>query len=427
MTIPIFAHIDANSFYCSCHILFEPALEQVPVVVLANNDSYVISRNPAAKAMGIQMATPTFRLRSLIHEGQLKAFSSMYPLYADMSRRFFDTVASLFPEVEPYSIDELFVDFSFVPTGERRHVAHILQKRVRVHTGLPVAIGVGASKALAKLANKRAKLDSLTGGILDLTDPTVNLKDILAGTMVDDLWGIGRRRAQVLHHAGVHTALQFSQASDTWLRRTLHVPVLRLAYEVRGQSVLPLSLVPPPPKSLVRARSFGRPVTERGELQDALIVYLSRAAEHLRAQQRAATVLSVFLSTNHFRKKEPHYSNSCVIHLSQPTSSTLELIHLASQGLSRIYHSGYAYQRVGVMLLGLVPHSPLQLSFFEIAANVDKQRRLMEALDTVNRRFGRDTVTVGIVEKVQSWQRRMTYASPLYTTRWEELPVVWAT
>jgi DNA polymerase V len=416
--------VDADNFYFSCEAVFQPRLVGKAVVVLSSNDGNIIARSRPAKLLGIPMGAPIFEYQHLIEQAGGVFYSFNPQLYADMSRRITE-VLELFAvdPIEQYSIDESFVNLSHVPLSARFAAAQQVRATIKQWTGLSVSIGMGATKVICKLGAKLAKADP--DGVIDLSNPSM-LDEVLSRTPVADIWGIGSSRAAILTKAGIQTALQLKEADDAWIRRHLHAPGLRLAYELRGIQALPLMLAPAPAQSIMRARAFGRPVTEREELHEALAVFASRAGEKLRAEARAARALSVSLSTNSFHAGEPQYSSSCLVRLPVPTSFTLDLVRHAQEALNRIYRPGYAYHRLGLLLTDFVHDGPLQLSWADTAEGIEKQRRLMSTLDAINSRYGRDTIRLATAEYGQGWRAKAASLSPRFTTRWEEIVVAFA-
>ena len=418
----VFALLDCNNFYVSCERLFNPRLEGRPVVVLSNNDGCIIARSNEAKALGIKMGEPFFQCRQLIAAHRVEVFSSNYPLYADLSQRVMDIIAQLEPEVEVYSIDEAFIRLPEATPAALRENGCRLRATIRRQVGIPVAIGFGPTKTLAKVANRVAKKQPEHGGVFVLPEPGQERDQILADLGVEDVWGIGYRSTAKLAARGIRTALALSKADDEWLRKRLTVTGLRTAMELRGVSCLPLEQSPSPSKSIITSRSFGRPVGDLGELREALATYVSVAAAKMREQHLNAGCLQVFLTTNRFRPAEPQYSNSMTVTLAQPTASTPELIRRATDSLRRIYPQGFAYQKVGVVLLDLADAGYVQPSLFHPLR--PGQEKLMAAMDRINQRWGRDTLHSAATGFRKPWKNRQTRKSPAYTTSWHELPVV---
>ena len=421
----IFALIDCNNFYVSCERLFRPALEGRPVVVLSNNDGCIIARSNEVKALGIAMGEPFFKCRKFIEAHQVQVFSSNYALYGDISQRVMTVLGQLEPVVEVYSIDEAFIGLPPGNAGALLANGRHIRETVRKQVGIPVSIGFGSTKTLAKIANRIAKKQPDHGGVFVL--PGGDISSILAGIAAGDVWGIGRQHSRKLAAWGIHTALDLRNADDAWLRKQLTITGLRTAMELRGVSCHPLEESPPPRKSVTSSRSFGQPVSDLAGLREALSSYVGIAAEKLRADGLKAGCLQVYITTNRFRENDPQYSGSKTANLSTPTSSTMNLIGIAGELLSRLYRPGFSYQKVGVILLDLVAASRMQPSLF--APMVKGDEKLMAAIDQINRRWGRDTVqsaAAGIDNGGADWQGRQTRKSPAYTTSWLELPVAGA-
>ena len=416
----IFALIDCNNFYSSCERVFNPELEGKPVVVLSNNDGCIIARSNEAKALGIKMGEPYFRCKPLIERHRVRVFSSNYALYGDMSQRVMEILSHLEPEVEIYSIDEAFFRLPQANEESLLENGRNIRATVKKLVGIPVSIGYGPTKTLAKIANRVAKKHPEHGGVFVLPDE--GLDALLATIEVGDVWGIGRRQTQKLFACGISTALDLKNGNDTWLRKHLTVTGLRTAMELRGISCLPLEESPPPRKSVTSSRSFGQPVTYLAWLREALSSYIAIAAEKLRVEDLKTGCVQVYLTTNRFREGEPQYANSKTVTLPIHTSSTLELIHYADEVLRQLYRPGYAYKKVGVVLMDLVPAGHVQAHLFLTPPK--GQEALMGAMDQINRRWGRDTLHSAAAGFLRPWKNKQERRSPSYTTSWAELPVV---
>ncbi|HHO47885.1 MAG TPA: Y-family DNA polymerase [Desulfobacteraceae bacterium] len=418
---PVFALVDCNNFYVSCERLFRPELEGRPVVVLSNNDGCIIARSNEAKALGIAMGAPYFQNRALIERHGVEVFSSNYALYGDLSDRVMSILQQLEPEVEIYSIDEAFIRLPGGAAANLAGQALSLRAKIKQYVGIPVSIGIGPTKTLAKIANRIAKKSPEQGGVFDLTDRP-DLDDLLAGTEVRDIWGIGRRGAAKLNRRGVFTALDLKNANDGWIRKHLTVTGLRTAMELRGIPCIPVEHEPVPRKSMVCSRSFGKPVFTLADLREAVSTYVSTAAEKLRGEGLTAANLHVFLQTNSHRLDLPQYTAGLMVGLLQPTSSTPALIGAALAGLKKIYRPGFAYRKAGVMLTGLMAAAIRQQNLFRPAPR--DNGALMHALDRINDRWGRETVRYASSGLAKPWCMTREHKSPSYTTRWKELPVV---
>lgn len=427
---PIYALVDCNNFYVSAERVFNPRLEQRPVVVLSNNDGCAVARSPEAKALGIQMGTPWFQLQPLVTHHGLIGLSSNYTLYGDMSSRVMQVLHTFTPDVEVYSIDESFLGIERMrqlwPCLET--MGQAIRTQVRQWTGIPVCVGIGPTKTLAKLANHIAKRHLQFNGVFNMTTiPEPELRSLLCAIAVGEVWGVGRRIAAKLGTMGINTADDLRQTSPGAIRAQFSVVLERTALELQGISCLALEDVAPPKQQIVSSKSFGRMIFTCDELGEALSTYVARAAEKLRAQKSVAGALQVFLMTNVFRESDPQYSNGTVIPLPLPTNDTLKLVAAALYGLQRIYKAGYAYKKCGVMLMDLSPQHQQQRSLFahvnDAACHSDA---LMSVLDSINARYGRDTLRVASAGTRTAWVAHAEHKTPCYTTRWGELPKAWA-
>lgn len=416
----LFALVDCNNFYASCERLFNPKLVGKPVVVLSNNDGCIIARSNEAKALGIAMGTPYFKCENQLKAWGVEIFSSNYPLYGDISKRVMSLLKQLEPEMEIYSIDEAFLHLSTVAgitlTEHGRH----LRRTVRRCTGIPVSIGIGPTKTLAKVAGHIAKKNEALHGVFDITDTDVDA--ILDHFAVADVWGIGRRLAERLRLQGISTALALKNCDDAWLRKHLSVTGLRTAMELRGVSCLSLDNCPLSRKSIASSKSFGYQVESLEELKEALATYIDQAAVKLRAQHAVANSLEIYLSTNRFSKTATHYSARKVIVFPEPTASTTVFIRHALPALATLYKPGLRYQKAGVVLFGLVPESFYQPNLFRPRDH--QENSLMAAMDLINGKWGRHTIQHAVAGLAKPWKNRQEKKSPAYTTKWKDLPLV---
>jgi DNA polymerase V len=420
------ALVDCNNFFCSCERVFNPALQGKAVVVLSNNDGCIISRSEEAKALGIPMGAPLHEQQEVIRKHDVQVFSSNYTLYGDMSARVMSILREEVPEIEVYSIDEAFLK---LPLNFDEEMARALRTKVLQWTGIPVCIGIGSTKMLAKLANRHAKKNkALTGGVFDLTrywDP----EGILADTPTDGLWGVGRNLAARLARMGIKTALDFQHADPASIRKSMGVVGERMFRELNGISCLELETMPPDRKGVMASRSFGSPVESLEELEEALANHVARAGEKIRRFGLLATGMEVFLQTNRFRADQPQYSPGIGRTLDRATHSTAELMATARDLLQRIYRPGYRYKKTGVQLTNLVSQEEYQPGLFDQVKpgriDVDKivdeiNRRLGDPKNPVITRASQGTERSGKGNK--GWRMKSERHSPHYTTDWNQLP-----
>lgn len=420
----LFALVDCNNFYASCERLFRPELNGKPVVVLSNNDGCIVARSNEAKALGIPMGEPLFKAKHLIAKHNVHVFSSNYALYGDLSHRVMETLRQMEPEVEVYSIDEAFIALPATKEWDRVKYAGELRERIRKNVGIPVSIGMAATKTLAKIANRVAKKQAQGNGVFDLTDPG-KIDHVLEKIEVNDVWGIGWRSTEKLNSRGIYTALDLKRADETRIRKLLTVVGARTVMELNGISCISLENAPACPQSIITSRSFGHPVTDIDNLREAVITFVSIAGEKLRKQGVEAGALNLFITTGPF-DEQARYSNNQTIVLPQPSSSTPELIAAALQGLKSLYRPGYRYRKAGVMLTEILKQDRYKqqdlFSFSQPTTSEDK--RLMTALDRINGKWGRQTIQYGMtIAENKPWMMQQTRKSPAYTTSWHELPV----
>ncbi len=420
----VYALVDCNNFYVSCERVFAPRLQGRPVVVLSNNDGCIIARSEEAKTLGIAMGEPFHKREPFLRREGVNVFSSNYPLYGDMSARVMEALSRFTPHQEIYSIDECFLGFVPAPDADLLCTARHIRETVRQWTGIPVSVGLAPTKTLAKIANRCAKKDPASKNVCLLGD-TTTIKQTLARTDVEDIWGIGRRYARFLHTRGVDTGLDLVRMPRDWVRNHLTVVGLQTVLELDRQPCFVLETTPAPAKSIVCSRSFGRRIRDKQALGEALARHIQRAAERLRAKGLLAHTVRVALETNRFQPGPQYAARRCQT-LFHPTDATPAL-HKAAQGLLDVlYRSGFAYQKIGVTLLELVPHNHRQASLFPpAAAETGRQRDLMRTVDHLNTVYGRDTVTWAASGLgPQQWHMRQNHVSPRYTTAWDELPCV---
>lgn len=416
------ALVDCNNFYVSCERVFRPAMEGRPVVVLSNNDGCIIARSNEAKALGFSMGDPYHLNKVKISQNNVAVFSSNYALYGNMSRRVMDTLQVHAHDVEIYSIDEAFLNLEgFGHFGLTAYAGRV-RAAVRRCTGIPVSIGIGPTKTLAKIANRLAKKFPDAGGVFNFLETDADR--MLGQVDVGDIWGVGRQWAAWLHGQGIMTALDLKRSDPKTIRQKMTVVGERIISELNGVSCLPLEILAPPQKGITVSRSFGRTLTSLGAIREALSQFVGRGGEKLRAQNLMAKRLAVFLMTSPFASDRPFYSKSMTCRMVFPTDYTPDLLNSAMSLLDKMYWPGLAFQKCGVMLLDLIPANRERRDLFDYR-DQHRQARLMKAVDLINAGHGARTVHFGdIGGNRPEWGMRQAFRSPRYTTRWEELPVV---
>lgn len=423
---PQFALVDVNNFYVSCERAFNPKLINVPMVVLSNNDGCAVARSSEVKALGVKMGTPWFKMKELASRHGILAYSSNYTLYGDMSNRVATILRDFSPDIEVYSVDESFLRIESVAHIYGGAVAMGEQMRARIMqwTGLPVCVGCGPTKTLAKLANHLAKKNSVFNGVCDLhVLSRPERLQWMSQLPVGEVWGVGRRIANRLEAMGIHTVLDLRNSSPKELRTHFGVVLERTCQELRGISCLELEDVATPKQQIMSSRSFGAAVESIDELGEAVASYIARAAEKLRQQGSVAGAVHVFVQTNRFKENELQYNAGLLVPLLDPCDDTLVLTHAALMGLKAIFKPGYKYKKAGIMLTLLADKAARQSTLFDEPVARACSSRLMAAVDAVNLQFGRGTLRLGASGTEQRWAMRSESRSPRFTTRWDELPI----
>ncbi|HQS59459.1 MAG: DNA polymerase V subunit UmuC [Gallionellales bacterium 35-53-114] len=418
------ALVDVNNFYVSAERVFNPRLEGRCVVVLSNNDGCVVARSGEVKALGIAMGGPWFKLKDLARQHSIIALSSNYALYADMSNRVMAVLSEFSARQEVYSIDECFLDM----TGHDHNFSQYgqqIRQRIQQWLGLPVCVGFAPTKTLAKLANHVAKKRAEYRGVCDLTAMSGAQRDeIFAGIAVGEVWGVGRKLNEQLQQGGITTVQQLRDFDIHRLRNRFGVVMERIVRELRGEACLEMVDIAPPRKQIISSRSFGQSVTSLSELQEAVSVYMSTAAQKLREQGSVAATAYVYILTNIHKKEEPQYSRGITIALPHATDDTTQLVAAVRAGLRRIYRPGYRYKKAGVMLSDITSAGIVQTQLFADTMASGKSLRLMAAMDGINLRMGKGAIHLASDGVEQSWRMNRDSMTPAYTSNWEELAVV---
>jgi DNA polymerase V len=415
------ALVDANNFYCSCERVFDATLRGKPVVVLSNNDGCIVARSNEAKALGLKMGEPYFKVKGLLDAYDVAVYSSNYTLYGDLSARMHALLGEFSPEIENYSIDEAFLKLKPARGQTLDGLGRAIKERIGQAIGIPVSVGIAETKTLAKVAGHYAKTSAKTKGVLDLTGSRWQ-ETALQQLPVGEVWGIGARYEKFLQDHGIETAQQLRNAKDEWVRQHLTVVGLRTVHELRGQPCLPFELVKQTRKSLMVSRSFGEAVETLDELRAAVAFFVTRAGEKLRREGLAAGSLSVWVETSRFTENN-RYANSAALSLAPLTDATPELLAAAFKGLQTIYKNGYQYKRAGVLLGELAPAPTLTLRLWGQAEH-EKAQRVLQAVDRLNARFGQDTVRCGLHSFQGRWRMKQQRRSRRFTTRLDEVLTV---
>lgn len=389
----MFALIDCDNCYCSCERVFDPSLEGKPLVVLSNNDGCVVARSKEAKVLGIKEGTPFFQLAEQFPGVKIEARSSNYTLYGDISARVMSIIRDSAPEVEVYSIDEAFCNLKGLEHTDLKKWGEELAAKIKKWVGMPVSIGIAPTKTLAKVAGRFAKRYSAYNKCCLIDSEEKRIK-ALSLTDVSDVWGIGRRFTKKLEYYGVHTALDFTNRSESWIRKEFTVVGLRTWKELNGLSCISSDNMESK-KSICTSRSFPTMITDKDEILTHVANYAARCAYKLRRQKSAASLLTLFITTNQQREDLPQYSNSINITLPAASSSSHELIIAAHKALDVLFKEGYKYKKAGIIVSGIVPSDSIQQSFFDLSPELkEKYRKISKVIDAVNRKNGDDTLII---------------------------------
>jgi DNA polymerase V len=418
----MFALVDCNNFYASCERVFDPSLNGRPVVVMSNNDGCVIARSNEAKALGVEMGVPVFEIEPFLRKHNVAVFSSNYALYGDMSQRVMNTLSTFTPELEIYSIDEAFLGLHGFRNFNLREYGAVIKRVTGKNTGIPVSVGIGPTKTLAKAANHFAKKVPENRGVC-VIDTDEQRVAALKELPVRKVWGIGRQYEKMLLANGITTAYDFTMRPAPWVQAHMSIVGVRTQKELLGVPCSELEIEPEPNKAICTARSFGAMQTEFSVIAEAVSAFTARCAHRLRAQHSCASLIMVFIHTNEHRRDLLQYAKNRVVQLPVASNSDFELCRHAKAALKEIFKAGYRYKKAGVIVSGIVPEANVQLSLFD-AVDRERQAKTLQLMDNLNARYGRDAVRVAAQGFERKWRLRQERLSPCYTTRLEDLITV---
>jgi DNA polymerase V len=420
---PLFALVDCNAFFVSCERVFQPRLEGKPVIVLSSNDGCAIARSNEAKALGIRMGDPLFKIQDIVKKHKVHVFSANFSLYGDMSSRVMETLKIFAPTLEIYSIDEAFLDLRMLQREDLFAYACHMKKIIKQWTGIPVSIGIAPTKTLAKVANHLAKKDP--SGCRVLRDP-LETQEILRHFPLGDIWGVGSQWSKKLLQYNINTALDLGHADHRWVRKAFNIVLARTALELRGTPCLSLEDISPAKKTMISSRSFGKPVTAFEDLREAVSMHASLLARKLRSQGSKTSLISVFIRSNPFDEKGVYYSNSRQVSLIEPSFDTAVLIKAVTSALEKVFKPGISYKKAGVMVLDLFPEEQYTPSLFQEwqAKESTKRKALLKTIDRLNLEHGRGSVIFASEGVKRNWGAKSVWRSPSYTQDWTKLPKV---
>ena len=415
----MYALVDCNNFYCSCERLFNPNLENRPVIVLSNNDGCAIARSEEAKALGIAMASPAFMIEDLLKKNNVAVFSSNYTLYGDISDRVMKTIGSFVPRMEIYSIDETFLDLHDMNYTDLLQLGINIRRTVKQNIGIPVTVGIAPTKTLAKMANRYAKKTRKDVGVFWAANNNL-IEEMLAYTEVSDIWGIGHQYALFLRRHGINTALDLSKAPGEWVRVNLSVVGQRLLNELNGIPAIQWEFETPAKKNICTSRSFGNLLTDKNLIKEAICNHAAACALKLRQQKSCCRTVHVFINTNPHKTEEAQYSRSINVELETASNNTGEIIKHASKGFDMIFKEGFRYMKCGVIVNDLIPEDQIQHSMYD-DADRPKAKTVMNALDKINRSMGKEIVRFAVQGFEKKYRLKAEWLSPRYTTNINEI------
>lgn len=417
-----FALVDGNSFYASCERVFRPDLAGKPIIVLSNNDGCVVARSAEAKALGIKGFVPYFQIAAQCRQYGVAVFSSNYALYGDMSRRMMDVLSRWGAGQEVYSIDESFLRLDGMT--QLRDYAAKIRADVLLRVGIPVCVGIGSSKTLAKLANHVAKTRPKCQGVFAWDWLSPHYQDVLMSRLrAGEVWGIGRHLAPRLAALGIHSALELKRANPGLIRDHFGIPVARTVAELNGESCLTLAESGGDRKQIISSRSFADIANDFDTLAASLSHHASRAAEKLRQQRGVAALLGISIQTSPFNDAARQYHGWTVLPLQPPSADSIRIASVALAGLRTIYRPGLPYKKTGIMLMEISDGLMLQQALFDQQAD-PRRAAVMATMDRINHEYGQGTLRLAAESLQQGWAMRQEMRSPRWTTRWAELPCV---
>jgi DNA polymerase V len=420
----IFALVDCNNFYVSCERAFNPSLEGRPVVVLSSNDGCCVSRSDEAKELGVPMGIPLFKIKDLVHQHKIVVLSSNYELYADMSARVMNLLETFISQIEYYSVDEAFLPLPYGTTETYEKLGEEMRLAIKKQTGIPVSIGIGPTRTLAKVANELARHNPLFGGVFSFVGmQQKQIDSYLQLLPVEDVWGIGRKSALVLKKIRINTAYDITTASEAVLRKYLKVMGARTRLELLGTSCLSFSELRNPKKGICSTRSFGKKITNLQFLEEAVSTYIDTACNKLRKQKSVARYLTVHIRSSYFSKTQEYVSASKTIALPIATSYTPTFISSGIALLRQIYQPGVEYAKAGVYLTEITQAAAVQQHLLnpELNSQLVVTAKVSSSVDEIRKKFGNKSLIFGSMGITKNWLVRSEHRTPRYTTKLSEV------
>ena len=418
----MFALADCNNFFASCERVFRPELQGKPVIVLSNNDGCAVARSNEAKALGIKMGDPFFKIRHIVEKNDVAVFSGNMALYGDMSQRVRWVLEEFAPSIEVYSIDEAFLDLRGMTGIDYDSYAKKISAECWRQTSIPVSVGIAPSKTLAKIASKLCKRYPKLHGGCYMHRPQ-DIEKVLRKFPIEDVWGIGRKTAAKLHYMGINTAWDYTQMKEYAVRKMFALPGLRTWMELRGEPCIEFEDGFEPKQSICVSRSFAKEITDSDQLCEQIANFASTMAEKLRKERSVVLEMAVFAFTNRFKDNVPQTYGNALVHFEHPTNDQRIIVSKAVAAADEMFKSSYGYKKAGVVATRIIPQTDLVHSLFEDPALLEREQKLSSAFDTINGTFGKGTLKFAVQGSGQiksSVQRQ----SPHYTTLWSDIPKV---
>ena len=418
----MFALADCNNFFASCERVFRPDLQGKPVIVLSNNDGCAVARSNEAKALGIKMGDPYFKIRNIVEKNNVAVFSGNMALYGDMSQRVRWVLEDFAPAVEVYSIDEAFLDLRGVTGIDFDAYAKRISSECWRLTSIPVSVGIAPSKTLAKIASKLCKQYPRLRGGCYMHRPQ-DIEKVLRKFPIEDVWGIGRRSSAKLHAMGVKTTWDYTALPENAVRKMFGLTGVRTWRELRGEPCIEFEDGFEAKQSICVSRSFAKEITDADELSEQIANFASSMAEKLRRQSSLVSEMTVFAYTNRFKNDQPQTYGNSLVHFEQPVNDQRTIVSSAVAASYELYRNGYGYKKAGVVATHIIQECDLVHSLFEDSEAMDREQKITSALDVINGTFGRGTVKIAAQGSghIRSSSERQ---SPHYTTLWEDIPKV---
>ena len=418
----MFALADCNNFFASCERVFRPDLQGKPVIVLSNNDGCAIARSNEAKALGIKMGAPLFKIRHLVEKHDIAVFSGNMALYGEMSQRVRWVLGEYAPSVEVYSIDEAFLDLRGMNDIDFDAYAKEISAQCWKMTSIPVSVGIAPTKTLAKIASKLCKqYPKLRGGCY--MHRVQDIEKVLRKYPIEDVWGIGRKSAAKLHERYVKTAYEFTCLPESAVQKLMGITGVRTWKELQGIPCIEFEDGFEAKQSICVSRSFSTEIYDLKELQEQIANFASDMAEKLRKQHSVTSEVTVFAYTNRFKEDLPQTHSSALITYTTPTAEQRTIVASAVQATGDLFRSGYGYKKAGVIATGIMDQSDIMQSMFEDTDSIEREHKITSALDAINSTFGAGTVKLAVQGSGHIKSTRENQ-SPHYTTRWTDLPKV---